>query len=275
MKKNINVLNRKKILFTSILLLIIILPGCGKTKPVVTTPTNSTTSTSATSTKLVKMPDSETKAEYNFCESHGYELIIRFDKTTQSSKAYCRFPDTTECEAISYMRGECNQGNSSVTYEVVKVEQPIKTIKECPKNYDPVCGANGATFTNECIAASQNVKVVSLGTCQKNNDTTGTSNVQPNTNSISTSQPYWLPVITDMFLLEPKSTPSAFVDKCVFDTKTVYYASYGCANCEDVLYDADANLICYPNKDLTKDCPDYFNLNTKKSYCRRIWTDNR
>lgn len=271
---------KKLLLITTALLLIIFLPGCGKTKQAITIPADNTTPTPTTTTptKLVKMPDSETKVEYTFCESRGFELIIRFDKATQSSKAYCRFPDTTECEAISYMRGECNQGNSSTTYEIVATDQPIKTIKECPKNYDPVCGANGATFTNECIATSQNVKVVSLGTCQKSEETTtnnpgiisGTTGSKPDS-----SQPYWLPIITDMFLLEPKSTPPTFVDKCVFDTKTVYYASYGCANCEDLLYDADANLICYPNKDLTKDCPDYFNLNTKKSYCRRIWTDNR
>jgi len=271
---------KKILLFTTILLLVVFLPGCGKNKETNNTTTDNTTVTTAsTTTKLVKMPDSETKVEYTFCESRGYELIIRFDKATQNSKAYCRFPDTTECEATSYMRGECNQGNSSTTYEVVTVEQPIKTVKECPKNYDPVCGANGATFTNECIATSQNVKVVSIGTCQKNEDSTTPGATSPGnsvtTNQIDSSLPYWLPIVTDMFLLEPKSTPRAFVDKCVYNNATVYYASYGCTDCEDVLYGENADLICYPNKDLTKDCPDYFDLNTKKNYCRRIWNDHR
>ena len=268
---------KKILLFTTVLLLVITLPGCGKTKKQTTTNQNNTpTSTTTTSTQVIRMPDSETKSEYTFCESKGYELIIRFDKATQSSKAYCRFPDTTECEAISFLTGKCNQSNSSTTVEVVKVDQPIKTIKECPKNYDPVCGSNGATFTNECIAASQNVKVISLGTCQKSDSTTSAGSTSGGvTTKIDNSAPYWLPTITDMFLLEPKSTPAAFVEKCAFDTKIVYYASYGCAACEDMLYDEEAELICYPNKDLTKNCPGYFNLNTKKSYCKRIWTDTR
>ncbi len=268
----------KKILLASaIFFSIIILPGCGETKEQTTPEKNNiATTTVVSSTKVIKMPDSESKSEYTFCESKGYELIIRFDKATQSSKAYCRFPDTTECEAISFMTGKCNQNNSSTTVEVINVDQPIKTIKECPKNYDPVCGANGATFTNECIATSQNVKVVSLGTCQKPDSTTSEGSTSGNIiPKIDNSTPYWLPTITDMFLLEPKSTPVAFVEKCAFDNKIVYYASYGCTNCEDMLYDEEAKLICYPNKDLTKNCPDYFNLNTKKSYCRRIWSDPR
>ncbi len=277
MKKSVSILKEKKIiLLITALLLITILPGCGKTKEKNigdrATPTIVNTSTS---TQVVRMPDTETKIEYTFCESKGYELIIRFDKETQSSKAYCRFPDTTECEAISFMRGECNQGNSSSTVEITKVEEPIKNIRECPKNYDPVCGANGATFTNECIANSQNVKVVSLGTCQKNNESTTEQTTSGTGIKFDYSTPYWLPTITDMFLLEPKSSPAAFVEKCAYDNKIVYYASYGCANCEDMLYDENAKLICYPNKDLTKNCPDYFNLNTKKSYCKRIWTDSR
>lgn len=277
MNKYTFILYRKKIIFFTIIILsIIILPGCGKEeeKPVVNN-NNSTSSVTTTTPKVIKMPETETKPEYTFCESRGYELIIRFDKETQSSKAYCRFPDTTECEATSYMRGECNQGNNSIAYTTTTIEQPTKTIKECPKNYDPVCGENGITFTNECIAASQNIKVIAIGNCQKNEEKKSVDSSLNNNTNINTSPPYWLPVITDMFMLEPKSTPVAFVEKCIYDKTTVYYASYGCANCEDMLYGEEAVLICYPNKDLTKACPSYFDLTTKKNYCRRIWSDPR
>ncbi|HQF57257.1 MAG TPA: Kazal-type serine protease inhibitor domain-containing protein [Candidatus Magasanikbacteria bacterium] len=273
----------KKILLIPIIFLsIIILPGCGKEekKPVITNNNNLTSTVTTTTPKVIKMPETEAKPEHTFCESRGHELIIRFDKETQSSKAYCRFPDTTECEALSYMQGKCNPGNNSINYSPTTTEQPTKTIKDCPKNFDPVCGENGITFTNECIAASQNIKVVAIGNCQKDEekefvDKKINNNNSNSNNNINTSPPYWLPVITDMFILEPKSSPVAFVEKCIYDKTIVYYASYGCENCEDMLYNEEAVLICYPNKDLTKACPNYFDLKTKKNYCRRIWSDPR
>jgi len=89
----------KKILLIPIIFLsIIILPGCGKEekKPVITNNNNLTSTVTTTTPKVIKMPETEAKPEHTFCESRGHELIIRFDKETQSSKAYCRFPDTTE-----------------------------------------------------------------------------------------------------------------------------------------------------------------------------------
>jgi Kazal-type serine protease inhibitor domain len=35
----------------------------------------------------------------------------------------------------------------------------------CSTVYDPVCGANGTTFANECLAFCQNIAVASAGAC--------------------------------------------------------------------------------------------------------------
>lgn len=237
--------------------------------------------TNASSTLVIKKPVvvEAPVSSYDYCENNGHEIIVRFDEETQASKAFCRFADTTECKADAFQKGTCSPGKGSKAYHP---EEQIQTYENCAQKYEPVCGENGTTFTNECLARMQKIKIIHTGACApaQQNAVKTASGAQQKTDAANTSLtasalPDWIELAIDMITSQPPASPRAFIEKCSYGENTVYYQSNSCPNCQTTLNNEKGQILCYPSNDFNGLCPSYFRLNTRKDFCKLIWSDKR
>lgn len=86
-----------------------------------------------------------------YCEEQGGTLNII---TQESGGQYgvCTFSDGSMCEEWKLKRGECSKG------QYVPTEG-----KACTMEYAPVCGVNGVTYGNACMADT--VPIAKQGEC--------------------------------------------------------------------------------------------------------------
>ena len=231
-----------------------------------------TTTTTPTIIKKPVIRDSRTDS-YDFCENHGNEVIVRFDEGTETSKVYCRFPDTTECEADTFMHGTCYAGNGSTTYETKNHETEVII---CSQSYDPVCGKNGITYSNACMASVNNIEIKYEGVCLETQTEENVAQEPVNTTAVITKEkPDWLDLIIDLSRTESVQSPRSYIDKCAYSSDILYYQFGGGNNSYSTLYNKDGQAICSPSNEINNDCPDYFKAGDRSRNCKRIWTDDR
>ncbi len=244
---------------------------------------NSTSKTSPINTvqniKYTPINASIINQAYIYCTKQKNQLVFRYDNATKKSLAYCQFPDNTECGALSYYQGSCNQGNGSKIRKVAN-NQP-QNIRQCPTAEKPICGADGYTYTNSCIALLQHVAILHDGACTSKiipQSTSGSSSGNHKTipktitkiTKTQTGIPLWVNIAEGL----SKSTNGnvlTVMDACSISSKQLYYQYQKCPTCFGILYTKVGTVVCYPNNDISNSCPANFHNDTLTS-CKTIWT---
>ena len=242
-----------------------------------TTPTSTSTVRTLVQRQPIKTVDPLDHA-YNRCTDQGYRLLLRFDTKTHTTKGYCQFSDDTECEAVAFANGVCAQDRGA---EVFAPSKPTN-IRQCEPLEAPVCGTDGNTYVNVCIASLQQVPVLHNGACAvppPKKPTIATNEI--GSNSVSSQQtilneqtiqnnniPSWIQTIKSLSE-KSGSIYKTIVESCQFGDQTVYYQYESCPTCFDTLYNGDGDVICFPKHDLGNRCPSYFQVNNRPS-CKKI-----
>jgi putative hemolysin len=78
--------------------------------------------------------------------------VLEIQTTESGEYGICTFDDGTQCEEWKLYKEECFKG-----------QYPITPDKFCTLEYMPVCGVNGVTYGNACMA--DNVPILREGEC--------------------------------------------------------------------------------------------------------------
>lgn len=236
---------------------------------------------------IKKQPEGQISAfeqALNYCERQGNRIIFEYDNEQQDNIAYCVFSNSTGCEVADYYTGRCTRGADAVPVDVPDM-QDVLSIRECTTEEVPVCGVDGNTYLNSCIAQLQGIRVSHDGACAlppgdvvavtveeeqkiaKLNTSIKQSKTQPQVDD--NGIPSWLNIV--MGITGQTSGVSAQLERCSVESKTTYYFVEDCPNCFSTLYKPSGEVICHPHNDMNNACPDTFDINKRGTYCSEVW----
>jgi putative hemolysin len=289
-KKN----NMKKIFFTVAILL---LAGLGCSSDEKKQPEETTTVIESNETIVETTLDQQA---YVFCQQQGNTIRIAFNSAKNRHSIECVFKNGTTCTAAAFMDGTCEASLPTETYPIIAQtgEAPILGIPRfCESIATPICGVDGRTYTNACIAKQQGIAVQIEGPCIKEETDATQLNTpleeqqsyqqqQPSSDPVvvrhptigqgaiiptnPSEQPGWLDISLSL-LDADNSTKQATMEKCTISGQTYYLQSERCPECFSILYTYNGDITCYPNNDLTGTCPNNFSYTRRSNICTQVW----
>ncbi len=235
---------------------------------------------------------------YLFCTTKGYTVHIERGPDSLNGHVYCQFDEARSCPAFEYLSGDCDIDSAdgqlpSETAAIIEESDLVLSSgpRFCPAFAEPVCGEDGRTYVNDCVAELQGVNVTEEGACASyvtlegvadETDASGrkvrtvrptpsrtvrdssSGSTSSRTRDVPASSPDWLDVLVALMKGDASLT-TASVDSCKVGSRT-YYVQRGDFS---VLYDTRGQAMCYPGRDVYDTCPESF---TKGEFtCQQIW----
>jgi putative hemolysin len=268
-------------------LLLLVGAGCStkKTPP----PSNNTPAP-------VSLDSAEQQQAYLFCTQKGYSIKIRFVESLNRNVAYCVLEQGKECESTVYMKGKCPDDNQNTEINTAMFEPVLADefpLRLCEPKADPVCGVDGNTYTNGCVAQFLEIKIAHVGNCSPGN--APLNDATPNDTSvkdisrieetkISLSQMdvrppavgtssetneqkpdnEWTEIPTSLL----QSTGSnVTVRRCGGGSSLTFLAEETSRDHFTTLYTKQGQVLCYPDNDIQNECPSFVKQTNYKNSC--------
>lgn len=264
---------------------------------------------SSTEQAIIKAPASDialrrqaldASPEAKACESRGFSVVARFDAEQSNTIEYCQFDDGSECRLDEFSSGICGPGQGAAILTNPDLITNPYVESSCDEASPQVCGVNGHTYTNSCIAAQAAVTVAREGRCtaeeiaanmpvvDTTNDTRTSIIQQANTYITNNTpvantpapvndpavqrqgnNPAWLASVIALVEGRGPTTPRTYIDVCRQNNQIVYLQTNGTNALPSTLYTNTGSVLCNPNRDFAGRCP----ASGIVSSCSRIYTD--